>query len=142
MVSPAPSASAGPSGPPPGWKRLVLRRVLAKRCPQCGRGALFASFTRLRPSCADCGLVYRREQGAMTGSMYLSAAVTECFAALLLAAAWIWLEDPTTPLFLWVALPLVVVFSWFFLPRSMALWVGVEYSTDLANGERWARFRT
>jgi uncharacterized protein (DUF983 family) len=130
-----------PSGPLPGWKRYVLRRVLRKRCPQCGRGELFARFARLHASCSVCGLVYRREQGAMTGSMYLSAAVTECFAVALLLVAWLWVDDWSTSRFLVVALPLVVGFSWLFLPRSMALWVAVEYSIDLSNGEEWARFR-
>jgi uncharacterized protein (DUF983 family) len=115
--------------------------VLARRCPQCGGSELFRSFARLRESCAACGLVYRREQGSMTGSMYLSAAVTECFAALLLLIAFLALDDLSTPAFLAVGLPLVLVFSWLFLPRSMALWVGIEYATDVSNGETWARPR-
>lgn len=125
--------SAGP-GPP--WRWVPLRRVLAKRCPQCGKGALFQSFARLHESCAECGLRYRREAGSMTGSMYVSAAVTEVFAAAV-ALALFWFTD--LPM-LWgcvLAVLLVAGFSYAFLPRSMALWVAVEYCTDRANNEPW-----
>ena len=135
------AASRTPTASPlQGWKATILRRVLRGRCPQCGAGALFTRRARLGGSCGDCGLVYRREPGAMTGSMYLSAAVTQVFAAGLLFAGFL-LTDWTLPVFLLVALPLAVAFCVWFLPRSMALWVAVEYMTDLANGESWARPR-
>jgi len=37
---------------------------------------LFEGYARLKQQCDACGLVFRREQGAMTGSMYMSAVVT------------------------------------------------------------------
>jgi uncharacterized protein (DUF983 family) len=118
-------------------RKLFLRRALKSRCPQCGTGALFARYARLHPACPDCGLVYRREQGAMTGSMYLSAIATEVFAALL-AVALFFATDWSTPVALGVGLALVVVFAYFWLPRAIALWVAIEYATDVHNGESWA----
>ena len=114
-------------------RALVLRRVLARRCPQCGQGRIFRAYARLHGACEHCGLVYRREQGAQTGSMYLTAAVNQVFAAALIAAVWL-LTDWGTGTMLAVALPLVAGFCYWFLPRGMALWVLVEYLTDLANG--------
>jgi uncharacterized protein (DUF983 family) len=121
-------------------RTAALRRALRLRCPQCGEGRLFRRFDRLAERCTACGLVYRREQGAQTGSMYLSAAVTQCFAALVIAAIWI-LSDWSPVVSTAVALPVVLAFCVGFLPFSQALWVAVEYATDWVNRETWARPR-
>ena len=76
----------------------------------------------------------------MTGSMYITAAVTQIVAALMLAAGFL-LTDWSIPVFLAVALPLMFAFCWFFLPRSMGLWVGVEYMVDVSNEEEWVEPR-
>lgn len=130
----------GASSPAAGWRLLLLRRALAKRCPQCGRGAFFRAWARPREACSECGLIYRREPGALTGSMYLSAAVTEAFAALVIAAVWIGTEWGTLTS-LAVGVPLVAGFCFWFLPYSQSLWAAVEYGTDLHNGEEWAHPR-
>jgi len=119
---------------------FVLRRVLAQRCPQCGAGRLFRGYARLQDACASCGLVFRREQGAQTGSMYVTAAVGELFAVLVIGLLW-WLFDWSTLRFVLTAVPIVAVFCALFLPVSQALWVGVEYVTDLESREPWARLR-
>ena len=121
-------------------RRLILRRVLARRCPQCGQGALFRRYARLAECCASCALVYRREPGAQTGSMYLTAAVGEVFAAALIFLLWCSF-DWSTPVFVGVSAPLVLLFSAVFLPLAQALWVGVEYATDLSTREPWVRLR-
>jgi len=119
---------------------FFARRAWRKRCPQCGRGALFASYSRLKERCDVCGLVFRREQGAMTGSLYLSAVVTESFAALLVAIVWL-CTSWTAATSLAVSIPILVVFTIWWLPRSIALWVSIEYATDVVNGEWWAKPR-
>ena len=35
-----------------------LRRALADRCPRCGEGKLFRSFSETWPACTHCGLDY------------------------------------------------------------------------------------
>ena len=119
-------------------RRTCTARALRRRCPQCGRGALFRRHARLHERCPTCGLVYRRESGSMTGSMYLSAAVTEIFAAALVLLLW-FATDWSTGVALAVGVPLVLSVSFLFLPYSMALWVAVEYLTDVHNREPWAR---
>lgn len=40
-------------------KRSVARAIqrgMAKKCPQCGVGALFDGYTRVKESCSHCGL--------------------------------------------------------------------------------------
>lgn len=123
-----------------GLQRVCLGRVIEHRCPQCGRGALFERWAKLRERCDHCGLVYRREPGAELGAMYLSATVSQLFAAAVFVALWLF-TDWGTWLGLGVGTPVVVAFCYAFLPLSMALWTAVEYLTDVANAEWWARPR-
>ena len=120
--------------------RLSLRRVSCRRCPQCGRGELFARWARLCERCGVCGLVYRREDGAELGSMTLIAVASELFAAALFMAIWLG-TDWGALLALSVSIPAVLLFSYALVPWSMVLWVAVEYATDVGNGEWWARPR-
>ncbi len=123
-----------------GWTQclLLLRRALAKRCPRCGGRGLFRSWARLVDRCPNRDLVLRREPGAQTGSMYLTATVTEVVAAGMVALVWV-LTDWDVTTFLAVSVPLVLLFSFWFLPCAQALWVAIEFATDVANGEEWAR---
>jgi uncharacterized protein (DUF983 family) len=118
----------------------IARRVTRGRCPQCGVGALFVGYARLAHACVRCGLVFRREAGAQTGSMYLTAVAGELCAAALVLLFW-WLFDWRPALFVAVTAPLVLAFCLLFLPLAQALWVGVEYATDLEGGEPWAELR-
>lgn len=94
----------------------------------------------MRKSCPECGLVFRREHGAQTGSMYLTAAVTQVFAAAIAGGIFL-LSDWSVALSLGVSIPAVLGFCLWFLPHSQCLWCGVEYLTDLHNGESWVRPR-
>ncbi len=110
-----------------GWRR---------RCPRCGGSDLFASTFELRDACPGCGLVTRREEGAWTGQMYLSAAVTQIVAVVVMLVVFFTTDWP-----LWVSLsvmlPIVIAFCYWSLPRFMSTWVAVEYLTDRANQEPW-----
>ena len=121
-----------------GWSVFLAGRLRTwrSRCPQCGEGALFASRFSLVNECEQCGLVYRREAGSQTGSMYLSAAITEVFAAALCVGIFL-LTDWSTSVSIAVALPTVLLLSYWFLPKSMGLWVAVEYAADVSNREGW-----
>jgi len=118
------------------WRRLFLARALRKRCPQCGEGKLFASFARLRPKCEACGLQFRREHGSQTGAMYLTATVTELFAAAVALALFFLTDLPRTQALV-LGVSVVIAFSYLMLPITMAIWTAVEYATDVGNSERW-----
>jgi uncharacterized protein (DUF983 family) len=118
-------------------RKVFLARAWRRRCPQCGEGALFAKYAKLHTACGECGLVYRREQGAMTGSMYLSAIVTELFAALLVLVIFFGTDLEPIPSIA-IALPILLLFAYWWLPRSIALWTAIEYATDVSNDEPWA----
>ncbi len=118
------------------WRTFVAR-AWRRRCPRCGEGRLFVKAFRLGERCGVCELVYRREPGAMTGQMYLSAAVTELLAGGLVLLVF-FATDWSSSLALTISVPLVAGFSYWFLPKAMALWVAVEFMTDLGNREPWA----
>lgn len=47
---------------PAGLARFLCRG-LARRCPRCGRGAMFERWTRMRDVCPVCGLRYLEDRG-------------------------------------------------------------------------------
>ncbi len=47
-------------------RRAALRAVLrgwSRRCPHCGRGPLFAGWSRPIERCSSCGLLFERNSG-------------------------------------------------------------------------------
>ena len=107
----------------------AMGRAFSRHCPRCGTGDILESRFRLLQSCSDCGLCYRKESGAMTGQMYLTAIITEIFTAVLVLVVF-FLTDLDTLSSIALGLPLVVLFSYLVLPISMRIWVAVEYVTD------------
>lgn len=107
----------------------AMVRSLRAICPRCGEGPMVESRFKLLPSCAACGLAYRKEAGAMTGQMYLTAIITEIFAMVLVLVVFFF-TDLGVMASIALGLPLVVVFSYAVLPISMRSWVAVEYLTD------------
>lgn len=51
-----------------------MRRGLARRCPRCGEGKLFAGWHRLAERCPVCGLAFERRTGDTWFFMYMSTA--------------------------------------------------------------------
>ena len=61
--------------------------VLAKRCPVCLRGAMFAGFMTMEERCSVCGHRFTREAGFFQGAMFVSyfAGVTELIVVSVIA---------------------------------------------------------
>jgi uncharacterized protein (DUF983 family) len=127
-TEPSSGPQAGHAGAEAHWAR-VFGRSWRGLCPRCGVGKVFESTFRLCPRCPECELVLRAEAGSMTGQMYLAAAVGEVTATAVAVIIWL-----ATDWSIWVSLavlvPLMAIFSFWFLPRSMSLWVAVDYLTD------------
>ena len=70
--------------------------------------------------------------------MYLTAAVNQLFAVLVLACLW-FLTDWSVGKAIAIGGPIVLAFCVFFLPYSMSIWVAIEYWTDEKNSEAWVR---
>ena len=120
-------------------KRLLprtARRAWTLRCPACGGRGVFQRYAKLRDACPSCGHRFRREQGSQTGSMYLTAAVNQVFAAAVILLVFT-TTDWSLAKELTVSIPIVAVFCVAFLPFSQTIWAGVEYVTDSINAEPW-----
>lgn len=122
------------------WKTFVAR-AWKRSCPRCGKGALFVARTKLAKQCGSCSLVYRREQGGMTGQLYLAAVITQIFAAIVVGIIFIftdWGPAVSIP----IGLTLLALFGYWLFPKTVGLWVCIEFMTDVGNRESWVQEET
>jgi uncharacterized protein (DUF983 family) len=52
-----------------------MKRALARRCPVCGRGAIFRSYFKMNRECPRCHVIFWQDPGEGLGAMYLDYAV-------------------------------------------------------------------
>ena len=86
MTGPAGDGGAGPERGPPArspdeprttrrgrWSDVrAMALATAGRCPNCGRGRMFASFYRLKDTCPVCGVRFERDTGSWLGASVLA----------------------------------------------------------------------
>src|SRR5437879_1273397 len=72
MPAPKPHRSESATLPP---ARTLILRALARRCPVCGRGKVFASHFKMNAECPSCHVVFWKDPGESLGAMYLDYAV-------------------------------------------------------------------
>jgi len=119
----------------PGW--TLFGRALAKRCPRCGRGAVFASYFRMNPRCSECGAVFWVDRGEWLGAFVIDWACATGVAIMVWAA----LEAFTTlPQIVEIAIISVCVMVSLLatFPWSRSLWTVFLYLAGVM-GERPAR---
>lgn len=92
-------------------------------------------FTNLRRECPHCGWILEREPGAITGSMYVVAILTQFAAVALMLLAWL-LTDWSPLRIVVTGVPLLLVFSVVALAYAKRIWIAIEYTTDLGTHER------
>jgi uncharacterized protein (DUF983 family) len=113
----------------PGFNRLLLLtwRGWTKRCPNCGNGGIFESWTTLRPDCPTCGFVFEREEGYWTGAMGANIIVTELVFVALMIATFIvtWPDSPVREMIIGAVL-FNVAFPIFFYPFSKTVWMAFD----------------
>jgi uncharacterized protein (DUF983 family) len=54
---------------------MLIRRALTRRCPVCGRGAIFETHFRMNRSCPSCHVIFWKDPGESLGAMYVDYAV-------------------------------------------------------------------
>ncbi|MEN9934618.1 MAG: hypothetical protein RLZZ387_1197 [Chloroflexota bacterium] len=100
---------------------------LLLRCPRCRRGPMFFSWFKMRPACPECGLLFERASGEITGGMGFNIVAT--LFVIIVAAAFIGFSGvPLLPSFLVMGL-FAIIFPIVFYPSSRGLWVGILYLT-------------
>jgi uncharacterized protein (DUF983 family) len=110
------------------WLR-AMGRGIRKKCPQCGRGALFSGYTTTAASCAKCGLDLTGHQ-ADDAPPYLTILVVG-HVTILLALAVKQVFEP--PLWLQFAIwaPTILILSFLFLPIAKGAMVGIQWANRM-----------
>ncbi len=114
--------------PSAGTLLRALARAARLRCPRCGGGGLFASWTRLRQRCGGCGLLLDRgEEDHFLGAYVLNLVVAEAVPAAVLLAG-IALSWPAVPwgMLTAAAVALAVLCPIAFFPHSRTLWLALD----------------
>ncbi len=107
----------------------AIRRGLARKCPRCGEGRLFAAYTRLAPSCSACGLDYSGHQ-ADDAPPYVTILVVG-HLAIPLALAAKQLFDPPLALQFAVLTPAVLAAAFLLLPVSKGALVALQWANRM-----------
>jgi uncharacterized protein (DUF983 family) len=108
--------------------QLVFRGARL-RCPRCGEGRLYASYTRMNPQCGRCGFPFRREDGFYLGAIYFNYGLT----ALILTVAYplLVLSGALTPgLALAAGMLFAIAFPLLFFRYARSLWLGFDEFVD------------
>jgi uncharacterized protein (DUF983 family) len=116
----------------PGW--TLLGRAFARRCPRCGRGAIFASYFQMNPRCAECGAVFWVDRGEWLGAFVVDWACATGLAIVVWAALEAFTRLPQIAEIAIISgavmLSLFATFPW-----SRSLWTVFLYLTGVM-GER------
>jgi uncharacterized protein (DUF983 family) len=67
----------------------IVRNYLLRRCPCCGRGAVYRTLFDMYPRCPACGVLFEREPGYFVGSMYVSYLYSAVILGLFSTIAWL-----------------------------------------------------
>jgi uncharacterized protein (DUF983 family) len=103
-------------------------RALRLRCPHCGGGPIFTSWSRLLPACPVCGLgLERGEQGYWLGAYFFNLMAVETVFAVyvvgFLLETW---PSPPWDLFQITTAVLMVTFPVVFFPFSKTLFLAFD----------------
>jgi uncharacterized protein (DUF983 family) len=111
-------------GPP----LTLLSRALRKRCPHCGGGPIFVTWSRLVPNCPVCGLgLERGEQGYWLGAYFFNLmAVETLFGVWVFGLLWWTWPSPPWTFFQISTIVLMAVSPFAFYPFSKTLFLAFD----------------
>ena len=107
--------------------RALLDGLLL-RCPRCHTGRMFARGSRMNPACPNCGLLFEKASGEITGGMGINIVVT---LVIIIICALVFGLNPAVPLspLLIVMALFAILFPIVFYRSSRGLWAGFLYIT-------------
>lgn len=108
--------------------RRLLGRAFRLRCPDCGEGALFSGWIKLRTKCDGCGLHFERgEHDHFLGAYLLNFIVAELLVVVALVGAMIltWPDVPWSTLKMWLII-MVIPAPVVTYPFSRAVWLALD----------------
>ena len=115
---------------PPARPRItsLVLRALRLRCPHCGGGPIFVSWSHLVPNCPVCGLgLERGEHGYWLGAYFFNLMAMETVFSVwvvgFLLSTW---PDPPWQLFQAATIALMLVVPFAFFPYSKTLFLAFD----------------
>ena len=103
-----------------------LRRGLAERCPECGKGRLFRAYLKVLSPCEMCGNDNAQYPSDDAPPYFTILIVGYLVVAPLLFFPWIW--QANTALVLATVLPALLIQTMAFLPVVKGAVVGVQWA--------------
>jgi uncharacterized protein (DUF983 family) len=119
---------AGSSSPPPLHVVRHFTRALRLRCPHCGGGPIFVTWSRLVPNCPVCGLgLERGEEGYWLGAYFFNLMAVETVFSVWMVGflLWTW-PSPPWELFQIATIVLMLVVPFAFFPLSKTLFLAFD----------------
>jgi uncharacterized protein (DUF983 family) len=95
-----------------------------RRCPQCGRGAIYKGWTAMHDHCSVCGLKYLADQGDLWA--YLIAIDRALFIFPFVILIYFRLNNPSSAWFYVFSILTAVLFV-ITLPHRNGMGLGVDY---------------
>ena len=110
-----------------------LKRGLALRCPECGKGHLLRAYLKVRPVCEVCGHDNAQYPSDDAPPYFTILLVGHLVVAPLLILPFIW----TWPVqyVLAITLPLLAVVTLLLLPRVKGMVIGVQWAIKKSDGQ-------
>ena len=103
-------------------------RALRLRCPHCGGGPVFVTWSHLVPNCPVCGLGFERgEQGYWLGAYFFNLMAVETVFAVWVVGflVWTW-PSPPWELFQLTTIGLMLAVPVAFFPYSKTLFLAFD----------------
>jgi uncharacterized protein (DUF983 family) len=106
----------------------LFSRALRKRCPHCGGGPIFVTWSRLVPNCPVCGLgLERGEQGYWLGAYFFNLmAVETLFGVWVLGLLWWTWPSPPWTFFQVSTIVLMAISPFAFFPFSKTFFLAFD----------------
>ncbi len=106
----------------------LIGRALRLRCPQCGGGPIFVTWSRLVPNCPACGLgLERGEQGYWLGAYFFNLmGVETLFTVWVVGMLWWFWPNPPWRFFHFGTIVLMAILPFAFFPFSKTLFLAFD----------------
>lgn len=99
---------------------------LRRRCPNCGKGAMFDGYLKVTETCAECSQPLHHHR-ADDGPAYLTILVVGHLMGVIIHLVWVWFR-PEPWVMATLLTTLAVVLSLLLLPRLKGLVVAIQWA--------------
>ena len=110
------------------WKQAIARGM-AKRCPQCGVGALFDGYSRTHAKCSHCGLELSGHRADDAPPYLTILIVGHILVPIALAVQQSWALPMWLQFAIW--LPAIIIATLWFLPIAKGGLIALQWANRM-----------